>query len=72
LRIISADHVASYFSMHGLKQLSLVSNLVLDFLNRMLTNLNELLQRDAEFDLSKVTLSDLTLTCFCGIVYCFS
>lgn len=64
MRIISADHVASDISMHGLKSLSLVSNLVLDFINRMLTDLNELLQHDAEVDLSTVTpISDLTLAC---------
>ncbi|KAF3324727.1 WASH complex subunit 7-like protein [Carex littledalei] len=61
LRIISADHVASDISMHGLKSLSLVSNLVLDFINRMLTDLNELLQHDAEVDLSMNNIGFSTL-----------
>ncbi|XP_078173320.1 uncharacterized protein LOC144567139 isoform X4 [Carex rostrata] len=61
LRIISADHVASDISMHGLKSLSLVSNLVLDFINRMLTDLNELLQHDAEVDLSTNNIGFSTL-----------
>ncbi|KAJ4775130.1 WASH complex subunit SWIP [Rhynchospora pubera] len=61
LRIISADHVASYITDHGLKPLSLVSDLVLDFLNRMLMNLNELLQHDTLVDLSMSNIGFGTL-----------
>ncbi|KAJ3692471.1 hypothetical protein LUZ60_012821 [Juncus effusus] len=62
LRVINAEHFSNFLSLHGLILISeKYSEFIIDFLNKMISNLHDLLQDDAQIDnlsLNNIAIED--------------